>query len=128
MLHPWCCTGFTLHTTTIGTEIYINHMHCVHIGIPCNGIDVMGVFACIVVAYSAEWHNKIWMVISGCFVVFILNTFRIVLLTSFIYKHQQWAFDINHKYIFSIVLYGVLLIIFSLWSSRYGIKQVSTKN
>jgi len=115
-------------TTTIGTELYISHMHCVHIGIPCNGLEAMGVFACIILAFSAKWYHKLWMIITGCIMVFILNTIRIVILTSFIYNHQLKAFNINHKYIFNIVLYGVLLIIFSLWSSRFGIKRVSTTN
>jgi exosortase/archaeosortase family protein len=115
-------------TITAGTELYINHMHCVHIGIPCNGIEVMGVFACIILAYRAKLYSKILMVITGCIVVFILNTLRIVVLTFFIYNHHLKAFNINHKYIFNLVLYGILLIIFSLWSSKFGIKRVSTPN
>jgi len=106
-----------------GTELYINGVHCVHIGIPCDGIEVMGVFACIVLAYQAPWYHKTWMVIGGCMVVFILNTIRIVILSGLLYHHQLKAFDINHKYVFNLILYGILLILFSLWSSTFGIKH-----
>jgi len=106
--------------TGAGTEIFIYGKHCVHIGIPCNGIEVMGVFASIVLAFKAAWYHKGWMVLVGCITVFLLNIARICGLAALITEHHIRAFDINHKYIFNIVLYGVLLILFSLWSSKFG--------
>ena len=104
----------------IDTELYINGVHCVHVGIPCNGIEVMGVFASIVLAYDAKWFHKAWIIVSGCIIIFLLNTARISILAGFIYHKQLRAFDINHKYIFNIVLYGILLLVFSIWSSKFG--------
>lgn len=108
-----------------GTELFINGIRCVHVGIPCNGIEVMGVFACIVLAYKARWIHKLWIIIVGCLMVFLLNTARIAILAGFIYHHQQRAFDINHKYVFNVILYGVMLLLFSVWSSRFGEKTNS---
>ena len=105
-----------------GTEIFIHGRHFVHIGIPCNGIDVMGVFACIVLAYQAKWIPKLWMIVAGCLLIFLLNTLRITILTVLLYRHHFKSFDFNHKYIFNIILYGILLFVFSLWSSKFGIK------
>jgi exosortase/archaeosortase family protein len=116
--------GFHMVSTS-GTELYINGIHCVHIGIPCDGIEVMGVFACIVLAYQASWYHKAWMVPLGCLLVFVLNTLRIVILSGLLYHRQLRAFDINHKYVFNIILYGILLILFSIWSSKFGIKHKS---
>lgn len=105
---------------SMDTELYINGFHCVHIGLPCDGIEVMGVFASIVVAYRAKWFHKTWMVFCGIILIFLLNAARISVLASFVYNHRIRAFDINHKYIFNVVLYGVLLLVFSVWSSKFG--------
>jgi exosortase/archaeosortase family protein len=114
---------FFQNVTTVNTELYINGMHCAHIGIPCNGLDVMGVFASIVLAYNAKWFHKVWMILGGCILVFLLNSARISILSAFIYHHERRAFDINHKYIFNIILYGILLLVFSVWSSKFGISK-----
>ena len=108
-----------------GSEMFIHGRHIVHIGIPCNGIDVMGVFACIVFSFGAPWMHKIWMVLAGCLMVFLLNILRITGLAALLIEHHIHAFDINHKYIFNTILYAVLLILFSLWSSKFGTKPTA---
>jgi exosortase/archaeosortase family protein len=102
-------------------DLFISDRRCVHVGIPCNGIDVMGVFAALVLAYRSKWQHKLWMIMVGVAVVFMLNAIRASALAAII-LHNRQAFDINHKYIFNFVLYGLLLLIFSLWSSRFGRK------
>jgi exosortase/archaeosortase family protein len=102
-------------------NLYINGHGCVHVGIPCNGIDVMGVFACIVLAFRAKWYHKLWVIVVGVFTVFILNSIRASALAAII-LHNRHAFDINHKYVFNFILYGTLLLLFSLWSSKFGAK------
>ena len=119
---------FFQYVTGVGTEIFINSKHMVHIGIPCNGIDVMGVYACIILAFHAPWYHKLWMVIVGCIMVFFLNIIRICGLSALLFNHNIHAFDINHKYIFNTILYAVLLILFSIWSSKFGTKPVKTTN
>ena len=102
-------------------DIYINGRDCVHVGIPCNGLDVMGVFACIILAYRAAWYYKGWMMLVGVGIVFLLNSIRVSALAALIIQRQN-SFDLNHKYIFNFILYGILLIIFSVWSSKFGTK------
>lgn len=117
----WVMRFFYSEVTAFGTEIFIHGKRMVHIGIPCNGLDVMGVFACIVLAYNAKWVHKAWVIVVGCITVFILNTARICGLAALIEGRHIHAFDINHKYVFNTILYGVLLILFSVWSSRFGV-------
>jgi exosortase/archaeosortase family protein len=129
-MHQWVIqrllifTSFFLNlfnpTQVVGDGLYIFGKLRVHVGIPCNGVEMMGVFACIVIAFRARWYHKLWMIVSGSIIIFILNSIRVGLLAALI-VHHHLAFDINHKYIFNIFLYGTLLIIFSLWSSRFGI-------
>ncbi len=102
-------------------ELYINTRNCVHVGIPCNGLDVMGAFACLILAYQFRWYHKIWMALTGVIIVFLLNAIRVSALAAIVLKHKT-LFDINHKYVFNFILYGILLLIFSIWSSRYATK------
>jgi exosortase/archaeosortase family protein len=107
-------------------ELFVNGCHCVHVGIPCNGIEIMGVFACIVLAYKAKWYHKIWIIIVSVVTVFVLNAIRVSVLAVYVLHHQMRTFEINHKYIFNIILYGILLVIFSLWISKFGTKENKT--
>ena len=116
---------FYQDVTGMGSEIFISGRHVVHIGIPCDGLDVMGVFACIVLAFNARWFHKGWIIVTGCITVFILNIARICGLAALIAENHIKAFDINHKYVFNTILYGVLLIIFSIWSTKFGTKPKS---
>ena len=117
----WILNWFYPNIIVHNFNIYINHRNCVHVGIPCNGIDAMGVFACLILAYRAQWFHKLWMILTGVTIIFTLNTIRVAALAAIIIENKK-VFDINHKYIFNFILYGILLILFSLWSSKFGTK------
>ena len=107
------------------TEIFILGKHYIHVGNPCDGIEIMGVFASIVLAFHSKWYHKLWFVITGCFVTTLLNIIRITGLTMLIYGKHIRAFDINHKYVFNTILFAVLLILFSLWTTKFGIQKTT---
>ncbi len=119
----WMLSWFYPSVAVNQFDLYVNGHDCVHVGIPCNGLDVMGVFACIILAYRAAWYHKGWMVLVGVGLVFLLNSIRVSALAALIIQHQK-SFDINHKYVFNFILYGILLLIFSVWSSKFGTKPV----
>ena len=115
----WLLGWFYPNIETNHFNIVINGHRCVHVGIPCNGIDVMGIFTCLILAFKAPWFHKLWMIVCGIAIIFALNSIRASALAAIIINHRK-AFDINHKYIFNFILYGILLLIFYLWSSRFG--------
>lgn len=97
--------------------VYINNIPCVYIGIPCNGVGSMGIISCVILASRATWLQKFWFIIANCLFIFIFNSLRISVLAALLYEHKQ-SFDINHKYIFNILLYAILLLLFSSWSQK----------
>lgn len=121
----WWLRLFYSDVSFKGFDLYIHGHDCVHVGIPCNGIDVMGVFACLILAFRATWLQRIAMIFSGVVLVFTLNVLRISSLAMLAINHHK-LFDINHKYVFNFVLYGILLLIFSVWSSKVTGKKPPT--
>lgn len=113
---------FFPHTVANNSELYINGVHCVHVGIPCNGIEAMGVFSCIVLAFNTHWYHKLWLLMISYGVIFILNAMRIAALAILVVTQNKQAVDISHKYIFNVLLYVVLLFLFWLWSIKFGKK------
>lgn len=103
---------FFVHDT-----LYINNVACVHVGIPCNGIETMGIICCIIIAYEATYLQKLWFLLFNFIVIFFLNALRIAALTALVFEKNQ-SFDVNHKFIFNIILYGILLTFFAIWSRK----------
>lgn len=133
LMHSWMiahlveCSVMTLHwfyphAVANNSELYINGFHCVHVGIPCDGIEAMGVFSCIVLAFSAKWYHKLWLLVIGYGLIFILNSLRIEALAILVVTQNKQTVDISHKYIFNVLLYVVLLLLFWLWSTKFGKK------
>jgi exosortase/archaeosortase family protein len=112
---------------TSNEDIILNGMRTVHVGIPCDGIEAMGVFSCIVIAFHAKWVHKVWMIITGIIVIFLLNGARVVALAWLIATNHLAAFNINHKYLFNIILFALLLIMIYLWSSKFAVKKEYSK-
>ena len=97
-LSEWMLGWFYPEVMVKQTDLFIGGHDCVHVGIPCNGVDVMGVFACIILAVKAPWYHKGWIIIVGSAIVFLLNAIRVSVLAVLIIE-RHISFDINHKYI-----------------------------
>lgn len=108
-------------------NLYIDGVLCVHIGIPCNGVETMGIISCIILAFRAAWFHKLWFILLNYTVIFLLNAVRVAVLAALVYERNQ-SYEINHKYIFNIVLYGVLLILFALWSQKISKQEAKPIN
>ncbi|MFN8206641.1 MAG: exosortase/archaeosortase family protein [Bacteroidales bacterium] len=143
VIYPYLIPGF-LHSQLIGylvglsgiilnafhytvsssnNDIFLDGIRTVHVGIPCDGIEAMGVFSCLIIAFPSGWLPKVWMILTGIVVIFLLNAVRIVVLAWLVAENHLTAFDLNHKYFFNIILYAFLLIILFLWSSGHATKK-----
>jgi exosortase/archaeosortase family protein len=116
-------TALDYNVTTSNADIFLNGIRTVHVGIPCDGIETMGVFSCIVIAFHSRWFHKVWMITTGIIVIFLLNTARVVALAWLVSSQHNATFNFSHKYLFNILLYALLLIMVYLWSSKFAVKK-----
>ncbi|TAG43165.1 MAG: hypothetical protein EAZ31_04865 [Cytophagia bacterium] len=110
--------GYTVrgYNTVIG--ININGKACVFMGNPCNGLDFMGIFLCLVIAYPAHWKSKTWFLPIGIIAIHFLNVLRVILLALNVHYWKS-TFDFNHKYTFMIAVYVLIFLLWTYWAKRY---------
>ncbi|HAR19872.1 MAG TPA: hypothetical protein DCR46_04375 [Cytophagales bacterium] len=90
----------------------------------CNGLDFMGVFVCLVVAWSAPWRSKLFFSFFGIVVIQLLNLFRLTFL-ALNHRYNPESFDINHRYTFIIIIYGAIFLMWRNWASKTAKDEVA---
>jgi len=83
----------------------------------CNGVNVLIVFVAFLLAFSGQTKTKVVFLASGCLLINIANIIRIVLL-YFVSLRYQIYFYFIHKYIFTIVLYAIVVILWIAFVKR----------
>lgn len=118
-----------LSLTILGYNVFvfghtfgIDGSHGVFIGTPCNGLDLMALFAGFVIVFNGSWKNKWWFILVGLIVIHFLNLVRVVALTI-IAKTAPEYIDFNHKYTFTIILYAFVFFGWVLWVKYYAVKK-----
>lgn len=92
-----------------------------HIGITCNGQDLLALNTCIALAFPVKNIQKIKLILFGFVLINLLNIFRLVAL-SINFKYDRASFDFNHHLIFPIFVYAI---IFLLW--KYSLEENAKK-
>lgn len=91
----------------------------VFIGIACNGIELMALFAGFVLIFKGNWKHKLWYIPLGLLIIHILNITRVVALTM-IAKYAPETIDFNHKYTFTLLLYVFVFLGWILWVKKFS--------
>jgi exosortase H (IPTLxxWG-CTERM-specific) len=80
----------------------------------CNGLEAVMIYAVAVLAYPAEWKNKLLGILAGFFILQIVNILRIVFL---VYSsiHFRRLFEFIHIYIAQGIMIVLSLGIFFLY-------------
>jgi exosortase family protein XrtF len=89
----------------------------------CNGINVAIVFFAFLIAYQGTLKRTVIFTILGLVVIHSFNLARIILLFQQAKGHSPYFYYI-HKYLFTAILYFVVLILWWIWVARFnGIKN-----
>lgn len=83
----------------------------------CNGVNVFIVFVAFLLAFPGQTKTKVAFITIGCFLINLSNIIRVVLL-YFVSLHYQTYFYFIHKYIFTIVLYAIVVIMWMAFVKR----------
>ena len=112
-------SGFLLGILGYKVEIYckiitINGSNGVLLDRGCLGRNVLGVFLGFILAYPSSMKKKFWISVIGVVVFIILNVLRISALAIIDYCCPQYL-DINHHYIFTIIVYSAIILMWAIW-------------
>jgi exosortase family protein XrtF len=117
---------FTTNSETIRT-IGIDGTHGLWIGDPCNGITLFALFTAFILAFPGPAKHKIWFIPAGIIAIFWVNVFRITGLCMIV-KYKPSLLELNHDYIFKIIVYGFIFGLWIIWVNRFSPMRISRNN
>jgi exosortase family protein XrtF len=85
----------------------------------CNAISVIILFMAFVIAFSGRLKPTVLFLLGGSLLVYILNIFRIALLTVLVYHFPEQEHFL-HGVIFPLIIYGVVFLLWLFWVNKYS--------
>mgnify|MGYP001048214292 CR=1 FL=1 len=86
----------------------------VTVGEPCIGFDLNAIYIGLILSASGKPLHKMMFLIVGVAILVFLNIIRIASL-AYLVEINPWLWEVNHKFIFSIVIYFFLFIMWRIW-------------
>lgn len=80
----------------------------------CNGVNVLIIFWSFLFAFGPWGKRLIFFSLAGMLIIHIANLVRLVLLFFVAYYYSNALYFI-HKYLFTAVIYGVVLMLWLWW-------------
>ncbi len=115
--------AYALKTATDTASVFIGNNQALGIGWGCNGFVLYAVFAWLILAFPTPyWKSKIWFLPLGIVVVTFLNILRVFGLI-FVAKFIPEYLELNHKYIFKILVYLGIFLLWAWWLKKFSLSH-----
>lgn len=100
----------------------LNNEAVVCIGTGCSGVELYLLFGIFVILFKGQKNTFLWYIPAGILGISILNIIRIVALSLIAYHAPEYL-DFNHKYTFTIIVYGFLIGLWLYWMNRFYVEK-----
>ncbi|MDC0230912.1 archaeosortase/exosortase family protein [Aureispira] len=98
----------------------------VSVGEDCIGYGVMALFIALILAYPGNNKIKLWFIPIGLFLIYCFNILRVAILTIII-KYDPAIWELNHKFAFKFVIYGLVFLLWARWLNLIKDKTPKTE-
>ncbi len=115
-----------LHETESSVKLMLNDVYVSRVVEGCNAVSVIILFASFVVAFTGKVKPTLWFVLSGIFIIHVLNVLRIVLLNIALLYYPEFQ-EILHSVIFPAFIYGVVFGLWVIWVNKYSLYATRTE-
>lgn len=88
----------------------------------CNGLEVMVLYAGLIICLPAGWRRKSAYILTGMVFIEILNVIRCAGLVL-VYERYPAYLDFSHHYLFTFVVYALIFWLWYLFSKGPGFAQ-----
>lgn len=100
-------------------DIYLGRDKVLSIADVCNGLELMVLYAGLIICLPASWQRKTLFILAGVLLTEVLNVFRCAGL-ALLYLHRPEYLDFSHHYLFSFLVYGFIFWLWYLFSRDSG--------
>ncbi|MFB6342363.1 archaeosortase/exosortase family protein [Saccharicrinis sp. FJH62] len=106
-----------IETFRYNQQLYFDNSPGISIVWACSGVKQYLMMVFVILFASGSWLKKLWYIPLSILGMYVLNVFRLVILTLVTRFHIEW-FDFTHKVIFRVIIYGGLFLFWWLWVER----------
>jgi exosortase family protein XrtF len=140
LIDPWLTNIVSFHSVHIlklagfnsshemvntGNVLFNNKIPVLRIAYICNGLILYVIFLIFMVSFPGPLKHKAWFIPLGLIIIYLSNLLRVVALVIIqIYAPDYLVF--NHKYTFTMVIYGVIFLLWIIWVKMISVKSTPT--
>lgn len=113
--------GYDLSITHLSHKsiLYLGSERLLGIAHECNALVLFVLFAGFIISFPGRWTQKLWFIPAGMVAVWLVNVGRVSALTL-TQIHYPSTLDFNHKYTFTLLVYGFIFGLWMLWVKKFG--------
>jgi exosortase family protein XrtF len=115
----WFYDGVT-STARVGDpsmDIHINGKYSISVFEGCNGVAIFNLFISFIVGFWGGFKKLVWFGLLGLGIIHISNLVRLLFLAQLALTNSPF-FHFTHKYLFTLSIYGIVLILWYLWMNK----------
>lgn len=83
----------------------------------CTGLKQAYIFVCLIAFYRVNFKKRLWYILAGLLVIYVVNILRISAITALIAAYPN-QFELLHKHIFKYLFYLILFGMWVLWDEK----------
>ncbi|GLB51462.1 hypothetical protein NBRC110019_05010 [Neptunitalea chrysea] len=102
-------------------KVMVNDAYVARVIEGCNSVSVLILFVTFIIAFRGSVKNTIVYATGGVVFLYLVNLFRIVVLTIAVYKYPEYTESL-HGLVFPSIIYGAMLILWVFWVRRFARK------
>lgn len=100
-------------------DVLFNGNYIVRIVEGCNAVSVIILFISFVLAFSGKLKTTLLFILFGMVFIYILNVFRIAVLTVLLYYFPQNN-HLLHGVLFPLIIYGSVFLLWVIWVNKFS--------
>jgi exosortase family protein XrtF len=108
------------------TNIYYNGRNLVSIEDGCNALELFVLYGGFIVCMPALTRRKIIFIIGGILLIHVVNVLRWAGVAYIILNYPKYA-DFAHHYVFTFIVYGLIILLWLIFSKKVNLAHAETK-
>lgn len=113
--------------TPNSSTILLDGKHWLGIAHVCNGLVLYALFIGFLVSFPGPIKHKLWFIPLGLLIINLVNVMRAVIL-SLVKLYYVHTLDFNHRYTFTILVYGCIFLLWVWWVNKFSGIEVNKVN
>jgi len=107
------------HESELRMKFFVGDVYASNIVEGCNSVSIIILFLTFIIAFTGSLKATIIFGIVGSIIIYIVNLFRILILSLLMYKYPEYQY-LLHSLLFPGIIYGTTFILWIIWVNKFS--------